>query len=329
MRHVLQAQEPFGSSPRARGTLIVPLAGPTEPRVIPACAGNTRTPIPTGQAAPGHPRVRGEHFRVTRQFREGCGSSPRARGTRYPAPDREPRRAGHPRVRGEHTRHGMPIRSLSGSSPRARGTLVRVSLCDYRQRVIPACAGNTRRPGSEGRPAAGHPRVRGEHMRALIVCTSADGSSPRARGTLDEQHVQAVVVRVIPACAGNTSAASAGTRRRSGHPRVRGEHRQGAAELAHVERVIPACAGNTRFAEMLLGILRGHPRVRGEHSATLRWLPNMSGSSPRARGTRQAGRPGRLCLRVIPACAGNTLPGSQWAPAPTGHPRVRGEHPHW
>ena len=52
----------------------------------------------------------------------------------------------------------------------------------------------------------------------------------------------------------------------------------------------------------------------------------LSGSSPRARGTRvRLGRFG-LELRFIPACAGNTKRGSPRRAPTWVHPRVRGEH---
>ena len=51
-----------------------------------------------------------------------------------------------------------------------------------------------------------------------------------------------------------------------------------------------------------------------------------NGSSPRARGTRAALRPGKVFARFIPACAGNTRPCDLSVTVITVHPRVRGEH---
>ena len=71
-----------GSSPLARGTLVLPGAGPAARRFIPARAGNT-TPPPRGMRRQAvHPRSRGEHLRATPRQRTGAGSSPLARGTR-------------------------------------------------------------------------------------------------------------------------------------------------------------------------------------------------------------------------------------------------------
>ena len=71
----------LGSSPHARGTLVERRGTQARVRIIPACAGNTCSPAPTGQPRSDHPRMRGEHDAMAgQQPREG-GSSPHARGT--------------------------------------------------------------------------------------------------------------------------------------------------------------------------------------------------------------------------------------------------------
>ncbi len=118
------ANQPGGSSPRARGTQR--LNGRQLPgrRFIPASAGNTICPWARPRRLPVHPRERGEHGLTQPEVRQTFGSSPRARGTplprHYPAsPGRFiPASAGntvrarpcwrltpvHPRERGEHVR---------------------------------------------------------------------------------------------------------------------------------------------------------------------------------------------------------------------------------
>ena len=69
-----------------------------------------------------------------------------------------------------------------------------------------------------------------------------------------------------------------------------------------------------------------HPRLRGEH-VWVDVLPAMDkGSSPPARGAPvlRKGIPG--WPRIIPACAGSTLPLPLPLHCPTDHPRLRGEH---
>ena len=194
-----------------------------------------------------------------------------------------------------------------GSSPRARGTLVADARRVLAHRFIPACAGNT--------------------VLVIAALGSSIGSSPRARGTLVADARRVHAHRFIPACAGNTSRLALRALDSKVHPRVRGEH-------------LPDPPVH-RYGEPV------HPRVRGEHPRRIWKSRGDPGSSPRARGTLNAGwivSPSSSvhprvrgehekcrehcpwCARFIPACAGNTATGS-WAreQAPV-HPRVRGEH---
>ena len=70
--------------------------------------------------------------------------------------------------------------------------------------------------------------------------------------------------------------------------------------------IIPAYAGNTMSANDLPINFRDHPRVCGEHALFARAKAEPLGSSPRMRGTREAGRTGRGTRGIIPAYAGNT-----------------------
>ena len=238
------AQLGDGSSPRARGTLNLQKRPRPHSRIIPACAGNT-VEFSAGTAEPAdHPRVRGEHLVIVTEFPGDAGSSPRARGTppsrsrhrrprriipacagNTPIPSgRNSARADHPRVRGEHLPSSAVTAGLFGSSPRARGTRSSLSPPIDPTRIIPACAGNTFpcRARSGSRPD--HPRVRGEHPTSRSWILFEGGSSPRARGTLDDLERRASTGRIIPACAGNTRSVGGPAALRTDHPRVRGEH---------------------------------------------------------------------------------------------------------
>ncbi len=166
-----------------------------------------------------------------------------------------------------------------GSSPHTRGTL---------DGIIPAYAGNTyflmtamavtlgSSPHTRGTPTPvtppssiprDHPRIRGEHGRALVDVA-------RDRG-------------IIPAYAGNTGFAEDGlpngagssphtrgtrTRRtasrcsRWDHPRIRGEHCPWSTTCSRLLGIIPAYAGNTHYLPLLRDARWDHPRIRGEHS---------------------------------------------------------------
>ena len=91
-----------------------------------------------------------------------------------------------------------------GSSPRLRGTRNRYPGRIGCDRFIPASAGNTQVTDFKTRLITVHPRVCGEHRRALLAGLLVGGSSPRLRGTRGHPAVGRRVVRFIPASAGNT-----------------------------------------------------------------------------------------------------------------------------
>ena len=279
-------QEPWsaGSSPRARGTLIIGNHTLDVRRFIPACAGNILFRQKYVTAVPVHPRVRGEH-RIAGIIRpKYIGSSPRARGTSNPArgicqcfrfipacagnitddQGRDTVGSVHPRVRGEHNDINTGIRRDPGSSPRSRGTSFPVCLNCEILRFIPACAGNM--------------------VLDRFGIPHGVGSSPRARGTLRMSRQTEHAHRFIPACAGNIIGECADCGDKPVHPRVRGEHSLSSQNVifqfgssprargtygywrqsAPLDRFIPACAGNIRSRSLERCIPRGSsPRARG------------------------------------------------------------------
>ena len=318
--------ETVGSSPLARGTRFVPGPEPEVARFIPARAGNTSGRSgPSGSPAV-HPRSRGEHCHSVHQPRTASGSSPLARGTRhlhrFEAEDLRfiPARAGnttsgagmsgyatvHPRSRGEHPAP-VPYQAVrSGSSPLARGTRPSPGFDAFRPTV--------------------HPRSRGEHVGPSLIHDHDCGSSPLARGTRCRRMRVLILLRFIPARAGNTSARTPSTSVVTVHPRSRGEHHGLRCRPPDVERFIPARAGNTPVAPLMAPPPTVHPRSRGEHALDVTPDPASAGSSPLARGTRPRPPRGRALDRFIPARAGNTVScPTPCTPSPV-HPRSRGEH---
>ena len=192
-----------GSSPRVRGTLPRPVHRADHEGIIPACAGNTRTPRGFRTGRRDHPRVCGEHSPHDLPGAPHQGSSPRVRGTRPHRPrwhsgqgiipacagntwteGLRPGDAGdHPRVCGEHAPPLACLFDARGSSPRVRGTLRRRRRARAEIGIIPACAGNTSRPASRWSWGRDHPRVCGEHEIMVSCLTILLGSSPRVRGT--------------------------------------------------------------------------------------------------------------------------------------------------
>ena len=70
-----------GSSPRMRGTRKIRRFRHLERRIIPAYAGNTKTPRHHMRGYRDHPRVCGEHLELLVKSCDKLGSSPRMRGT--------------------------------------------------------------------------------------------------------------------------------------------------------------------------------------------------------------------------------------------------------
>ena len=176
--------------------------------------------------------------------------------------------------------------------------------------IIPACAGSTQMQDAMPDASAGSsPHVRGAPPRLAAALPGAR-DHPRMCG--EHRAVGVDVVRaegIIPACAGSTMIESYNGRRRRGssphvrgapwrglsartpardHPRMCGEHRRWFGEHRDSRGIIPACAGSTNA----LGI----------HS------PSRLGSSPHVRGARSSRPTAMAVSRIIPACAGSTLP---------------------
>ena len=213
-----------GSSPRIRGTRYGPPQPKGNRRFIPAHAGNTLGIGCTLSVSTVHPRACGEHYRHPYTTHTYCGSSPRMRGTRCgPAATKGNRRfipahAGntdpshrkssaypvHPRACGEHDQALHVSLADAGSSPRMRGTLLPKSGKKVKHRFIPAHAGNTWRYRKPPRAISVHPRACGEHIAVISMPFRAIGSSPRMRGTRFRRDFGQVLVRFIPAHAGNT-----------------------------------------------------------------------------------------------------------------------------
>ena len=171
----------------------------------------------------------------------------------------------------------------------------------------------------------GHPRGCGEQFTTTVASSSANGSSPRVRGTVAPASDGCGQFRVIPAGAGNRCSWPGFRRINAGHPRGCGEQirarcavfgnsgssprvrgTEGQADVARDPvRVIPAGAGNSARRVPRHGRGSGHPRGCGEQASRSIRCTSGDGSSPRVRGTAVADPVARLGNRVIPAGAGN------------------------
>ena len=172
------------------------------------------------------------------------------------------------------------------------------------------------------------------------------GSSPRVRGKLLATSLGTKSAGLIPACAGKTCLPAARARPRRAHPRVCGENipaviagcsfagssprvrgkRRVLILAAGASGLIPACAGKTRCFPWRHLRPWAHPRVCGENARVNQVNLRREGSSPRVRGKRAAQQKTPDLQRLIPACAGKTLPLPWTISAVPAHPRVCGEN---
>ena len=186
-----------------------------------------------------------------------------------------------------------------------RGTLRHARLAIKSGGIIPAYAGNTEVVSFHSMPIGDHPRVCGEHVVSVSGRVTDSGSSPRMRGTRVILFLPSHDIRIIPAYAGNTSAARRREYMRWDHPRVCGEHitpnpfanavlgssprmrgTRNASRSGTIScGIIPAYAGNTRTNNRHPCGAWDHPRVCGEHELQPLNTSQQSGSSPRMRGT--------------------------------------------
>ena len=133
-------------------------------------------------------------------------------------------RAAHPRSRGENEIARAEDVNGNGSSPLTRGKPGTDFGSPSLDRLIPAHAGKTDRPGPRGAGRSAHPRSRGENGPTWSHVRTLAGSSPLTRGKPCVRSRGWRRGRLIPAHAGKTRAAVPTRRLARAHPRSRGEN---------------------------------------------------------------------------------------------------------
>ena len=189
-----------------------------------------------------------------------------------------------------------------------------------------------------------HPRSRGVYSKTRTSPGFVTGSSPLARGLLEDTHLPRLRHGIIPARAGFTIGLNVYDANGSDHPRSRGVYQrvfpslprqEGSSPLARGLRrrsmlgvpscgIIPARAGFTRPPLPLRLLVRDHPRSRGVYSSARPARSAPCGSSPLARGLRLRLLRGVRCPRIIPARAGFTPRRWREVRRRRDHPRSRG-----
>ncbi len=214
--------EVSGLSPRVRGNRGGESHAAAAARSIPACAGEPRWEDGAGKRDPVYPRVCGGTDLLSCKSCGSRGLSPRVRGNlaiegrgrqerrSIPACAGEPclptrrirRRPVYPRVCGGTYRWPLHFGPPEGLSPRVRGNRAVSKPARAVERSIPACAGEPTSRRLRGCRRGVYPRVCGGtgsgFRKGLRLC----GLSPRVRGNLLMRSMGFMMLRSIPACAG-------------------------------------------------------------------------------------------------------------------------------
>ena len=147
------------------------------------------------------------------------------------------------------------------------------------------------------------------------------------RETLFFCFVQASLIRITPAYAGNTRVVLPYTKNKQDHPRVCGKHYESHVTKqkflgspprmretlkfisirSKAARITPAYAGNTTCADTFNGSFQDHPRVCGKHCTLDAKFAGKLGSPPRMRETPDGDKFALFFCRITPAYAGNTI----------------------
>ena len=127
-------------------------------------------------------------------------------------------------MRGEYVLLTSFALSIQGSPPLARGIRERNLISSSALRITPACAGNTYTVYIGIREFWDHPRLRGEYLKCTMFDEKLEGSPPLARGIRDTPLSLNPLIRITPACAGNTKPLLQFQLMNRDHPRLRGEY---------------------------------------------------------------------------------------------------------
>ena len=250
----------------------------------------------------------------------------------------------HPRACGANALKRYMVSPHAGSSPRMRGKRDLEVPDAAHRRIIPAHAGQT--PGRSASTSAptDHPRACGANAPGWLSALKNAGSSPRMRGKLRGPAEHHRRQRIIPAHAGQTSAATTPIRWTTDHPRacganysltpqrmdshgssprMRGKHEEFARAKTRL-RIIPAHAGQTFTWNADVSRGQDHPRACGANAAGRALDYAAIGSSPRMRGKRQEEHDHANLPRIIPAHAGQTAGNPAGRRAWSDHPRACG-----
>ena len=275
-----------GLSPRVRGNRIQGRSYGGDCRSIPACAGEPPGSAYSESSIEVYPRVCGGTQAQESQADREEGLSPRVRGNPAGSPDfsewpgsipacaGEPSASLHlldfvavyPRVcGGTPSSHSRSMR-MSGLSPRVRGNRTRHGLGAVPRRSIPACAGEPCLKAHSVRSQKVYPRVCGGTRGTSNDQSNHHGLSPRVRGNLLPVRSMLVLLRSIPACAGEPVGGRPVYSPIPVYPRVCGGTVGFWIDCRHLFGLSPRVRGNLRQYRLRHLLLRSIPACAGEPS---------------------------------------------------------------
>ena len=198
----------------------------------------------------------------------------------------------------------LPCQYSAGLSPRVRGNPPSGPLVCWRNRTIPACAGEPLTLAIHLAEYGDYPRVCGGTLLFENAVKGEPGLSPRVRGNPQQGPGAALGLRTIPACAGEPARRVAPRAGGEDYPRVCGGTYIDLSESPLDGGTIPACAGEPETMQITTVCSKDYPRVCG--GTTRNWIPCWArkGLSPRVRGNPTYFSYLACPERTIPACAG-------------------------
>ena len=262
-----------GLSPRVRGNHAEMRVGQVGNRSIPACAGEPRKSDVARRRCAVYPACAGEPSPSVSRAREStvyprvCGGtavtpssgvgvvglSPRVRGNLPPWELATQSAAVYPRVCGGTHVGAVRRRGAQGLSPRCAGEPCEPPVWTPTDWVYPRVCGGTAETGNGQIGKSVYPRVCGGTNQSRALTGSVSGLSPRVRGNPLLGTSLSIMIRSIPACAGEP--------RTAGRP-------------SPMNTVYPRVCGGTGLPTSTSVTAKGlSPRVRGNHSAEIRTMP--------------------------------------------------------
>ena len=338
-----------GLSPPTRGSRG---AGPSQTSrkwSIPAHAGSRRRPRPVGHGAgsiPAHageppcsspsrrsrwvyPRPRGGARRLRLLLVPHEGLSPPTRGSLSPRLLITMENGSIPAHAGEPV---LAVMAFMGTVvyPRPRGGAVGTSpmsspLCG----LSPPTRGEPRRARLSDPRRAVYPRPRGGAVDPESQTSYSGGLSPPTRGSQRVVVVGICYRRSIPAHAGEPLAEPSAPHFIEVYPPPTRGSRRRLSRCWVLGGSIPAHAGEPHLRNRKLAPAPVYPRPRGGARDYDKYLLRANGLSPPTRGSHEYVRAWPICLRSIPAHAGEPFSSSIVSSSAAVYPRPRGGAPSW